>query len=131
MSICAFLLQTQKRNEREKETEGLTAHPLPLTQLKRRPILPHEAIRIKLVIKVDEPEEVAHAREHALADVVAREGGGLEESDVQALAGEGGGGVGAGGAAADDEDGCVCGDCGGHGSWWGGERGRGGLYAEA
>ena len=62
-----------------------------------------------LGVGLDVLEEGAGGGEEALADVVAGELGGLEEGDLEALAGEGGGSVAAGGAAADDEDLRVCG----------------------
>lgn len=75
---------------------------------------------VERLVELDDPEEMADGGEHALADMVAREGVCLEEGDGDALTREGSGSVGACGAAADDEDGGgggdgrVCGDWDGH-----------------
>lgn len=71
---------------------------------------------IKLVVGIDEFEKVADGREHALADVVARELVGFQADHVDALARKDCGGIGTSRPAPYDEDGGFLwdrhGDCG-------------------
>jgi len=46
-----------------------------------------------LVFRADEAQKMADRRDEALADMVARKLGLLEQGDLDALPGEGGGGV--------------------------------------
>ncbi len=73
-------------------------------KLERSADLLHEAMRVELVVEIDEAQEWPHRGKHTLANVIARKFVRLKNDDTETLAGQAAGCVGATRTSADDEN---------------------------